>query len=43
MTYLILGIICLTVGTPNWTVALCFVCFGVCIFKAFVDASKKDN
>ena len=25
MTYLILAQICLTIGTPNWVVAVCYV------------------
>lgn len=29
MTYLILAQICLTIGTPNWVVAVCYVYFGM--------------
>ena len=48
MTYLILAQICLTVGTPNWVVTLCYVLFALSvvatllksIVKAYLD---KDN
>ena len=29
MTYLILAQICLTIGTPDWVVAVCYVYFGM--------------
>lgn len=29
MIYLILAQVCLTVGTPNWVVTLCYIMFGL--------------
>lgn len=49
MTYLILAQICLTVGTPDWVVVLCYVLFALsvlasvlkCVAKTYLDKYDK--
>lgn len=41
MTYLILAEICLTVGAPNWVVAVSFVCFGLRLIQAAIKTVRK--
>lgn len=42
MLYLILAEICLTVGTPMWAVYLSYVCFGIHVLKAIVNAIAEN-
>ena len=41
MKYLILAQICLTVGTPNWVVVVCYVCFGIECFATLLETIAK--
>ena len=41
MVYIILAEICLTIGTPNWVVVLAWVCGGVSILGATINAIAK--
>ena len=36
MTYLILAQICLTVGTPDWVVVVCYIGFAIRTLRALV-------
>lgn len=41
MMYVILAEICLTIGAPNWVVALSWVCGGLSIAGATIEVIKK--
>ena len=41
MYYLILAQICLTVGTPNWVVVVCYVCTVLRGINALAEAIKE--
>ena len=41
MYYLILAQICLTVGTPNWVVVLCYVCVALRGINTLAEVIKE--
>lgn len=41
MMYLILAQICLTVGTPDWVVTLCYVVFGLKMIVSIAQSLIK--
>lgn len=41
MTYLILAQICLTVGTPDWVVVLCYVLFALSVVATLLKSIVK--
>ena len=43
MKYLIFAEICLTVGTPDWVVVVCYVCFALQTLKSFVIGFREGR
>lgn len=41
MMYLILAQVCLTVGTPDWVVTLCYVVFGLKMIVSITQSLIK--
>ena len=40
MKYLILAQICLTIGTPNWVVVVCYIGFAIRMLNALLEGVK---
>ena len=38
MIYLILAMICITIGTPKWVIVLCWIGFGFIMIKSFTKS-----